>query len=101
MEAERLDKLGISQMVAAKSSHFDTPFAVSVDAREGVTTGISAADQAKTLKVLIDPTTTPTDLTTPGHLFPFVRARVESSSDEDRPRPWLTCAGSPGSIQRR
>ena len=56
------------------SSHFGTPFTVSVEARAGVTTGISAADRARTVQVLIDPKSTKNDYVMPGHLFPL-RAR--------------------------
>ena len=76
MTAERLDRLGIPMMVEANgnTSHFGTPFAVGVEARVGVTTGISAGDRARTAQVLIDPHTTKDDIVMPGHLFPL-RAR--------------------------
>ncbi len=76
MTAERLDELGIPMMVDASgnTSHFGTPFAVGVEARVGVTTGISASDRARTAQVLIDPKTTRDDIVMPGHLFPL-RAR--------------------------
>ncbi len=76
MTGERLDQLGVPMMVRTEgnTSHFGTPFAVSVEARTGVTTGISAADRARTAQVLIDPNTTRDDLVMPGHLFPL-RAR--------------------------
>jgi 3,4-dihydroxy 2-butanone 4-phosphate synthase/GTP cyclohydrolase II len=76
MTAERIDELGIPMMVtsADNSSHFGTPFTVSVEARSGVTTGISAADRARTVEVLIDPKSTRNDYVMPGHLFPL-RAR--------------------------
>ena len=61
-------------MVSHNDSHFGTPFSVSVEARAGVTTGISAADRARTMQVLIDPKTRPNDLVMPGHIFPL-RAR--------------------------
>jgi 3,4-dihydroxy 2-butanone 4-phosphate synthase/GTP cyclohydrolase II len=61
-------------MVPSNSDLFGTPFTVPVEARYGVTTGISAADRARTVKVLIDPATTLDDLVMPGHLFPL-RAR--------------------------
>jgi 3,4-dihydroxy 2-butanone 4-phosphate synthase / GTP cyclohydrolase II len=61
-------------MVNHNDSHFGTPFSVSVEARSGVTTGISAADRARTTQVLIDPRTRPNDLVMPGHIFPL-RAR--------------------------
>src|SRR5688572_363246 len=76
MTAGRIDELGIPMMVtnADNSSHFGTPFTVSVEARAGVTTGISAADRARTVQVLIDPKSTKNDYVMPGHLFPL-RAR--------------------------
>jgi 3,4-dihydroxy 2-butanone 4-phosphate synthase/GTP cyclohydrolase II len=74
MSAERIDRLGIPMMVGRNDSHFGTPFTVSVEARAGVSTGISAADRARTVEVLIDPKTRPEDLVMPGHMFPL-RAR--------------------------
>ena len=74
MTSDRIDKLGIPMMVGRNDSHFGTPFTVSVEAREGVSTGISAADRARTVQVLIDPKTRPEDLVMPGHMFPL-RAR--------------------------
>ena len=71
---ERLDQLGIPQMVGQNTSKFTTAFSVSVDASHGITTGISAADRAQTIKVMIDPQTKPDDLARPGHIFPL-RAR--------------------------
>ena len=56
------------------TSQFETPFTVSVEARTGVSTGISAADRARTVEVLLDPNTVPEDLAKPGHMFPL-RAR--------------------------
>jgi len=72
--AERVDRLGIPMMVGRNDSHFGTPFTVSVEARAGVSTGISAGDRARTVEVLIDPKTRPEDLVMPGHMFPL-RAR--------------------------
>ncbi len=74
LSGERIDELGIPMMVGQNSSHFGTPFTVPVEARVGVTTGISAADRARTVQVLIDPRTTRNDIVMPGHLFPL-RAR--------------------------
>jgi 3,4-dihydroxy 2-butanone 4-phosphate synthase/GTP cyclohydrolase II len=74
MTHERLEQLHIPMMVNHNDSHFGTPFSVSVEARAGVTTGISAADRARTTQVLIDPKTRPNDLVMPGHVFPL-RAR--------------------------
>jgi 3,4-dihydroxy 2-butanone 4-phosphate synthase/GTP cyclohydrolase II len=76
MTQERLEDLGIPMMVNAQDngSLFGTQFTVSVEARSGVTTGISAADRARTVQVLIDPESTKRDIVMPGHLFPL-RAR--------------------------
>jgi 3,4-dihydroxy 2-butanone 4-phosphate synthase/GTP cyclohydrolase II len=76
MTGERLDELGIPMQVSPQdnASLFGTAFTVSVEARSNVTTGISAADRAETVRVLIDPRTTKRDLAMPGHLFPL-RAR--------------------------
>ncbi|HEV2813670.1 MAG TPA: bifunctional 3,4-dihydroxy-2-butanone-4-phosphate synthase/GTP cyclohydrolase II [Solirubrobacteraceae bacterium] len=68
---ERCDELGLELMAAKNESSFETPFTVSVEAREGVTTGISAADRARTIQVAIDPKSRPTDLVQPGHVFPL------------------------------
>jgi 3,4-dihydroxy 2-butanone 4-phosphate synthase/GTP cyclohydrolase II len=74
MSAERVDQLGLPMMVSSNNSQYGTPFTVPVEARTGVTTGISAADRARTVQVLIDPASTINDLVMPGHLFPL-RAR--------------------------
>lgn len=71
---ERVDELKIPMMVRHNTSHFDSAFTVSVEARHKVTTGISAADRAATVRVLIDPATKPEDIAYPGHMFPL-RAR--------------------------
>jgi 3,4-dihydroxy 2-butanone 4-phosphate synthase/GTP cyclohydrolase II len=71
MLGERLDELDLPQMVAANTAPYRTAFTVSVDARAGTTTGISAADRATTIRALIDPATRPADLVRPGHIFPL------------------------------
>jgi 3,4-dihydroxy 2-butanone 4-phosphate synthase/GTP cyclohydrolase II len=68
---ERCDQLGLDLMAAKNESAFNTAFTVSVEAREGVTTGISAADRARTIQVAIDPNSGPHDLVQPGHVFPL------------------------------
>jgi 3,4-dihydroxy 2-butanone 4-phosphate synthase / GTP cyclohydrolase II len=68
---ERCDQLGLDLMAAKNESPFETAFTVSVEAREGVTTGISAHDRAHTIQVAIDPHTRPRDLVQPGHVFPL------------------------------
>jgi 3,4-dihydroxy 2-butanone 4-phosphate synthase/GTP cyclohydrolase II len=74
MTGERLDYLRIGMMSAENTSQFGTAFCEAIDAREGVTTGISAQDRARTIQVAIDPATRPADLARPGHMFPL-RAR--------------------------
>ena len=69
--SERLKQLGIEQMVVKNRESFKTDFQVSVDAATGVTTGISAADRARTIKIMADPTALPNDLVQPGHVFPL------------------------------
>ncbi len=75
LPAERLDALGLQLMSTHNSSRHETAFTVSIEAREGVTTGISAADRARTVSVAIDPTKGAQDIATPGHVFPL-RARA-------------------------
>jgi 3,4-dihydroxy 2-butanone 4-phosphate synthase / GTP cyclohydrolase II len=72
--SERLQQLGIEQMVRQNRDTFKTDFQVSVDAARGISTGISAADRAETIRVMADPTAVPDDLAQPGHVFPL-RAR--------------------------
>src|SRR5882724_3776702 len=74
MTEERLDYLRIGSMTAENTSQYGTAFCEAIDAREGVTTGISAFDRAQTIRVAIDPATRPSDLARPGHVFPL-RAR--------------------------
>ncbi len=69
---ERCKQLGLSLMVAANNSRFSTNFTVSIDAATGVTTGISAADRATTVRSAVKPDATPNDITTPGHIFPLM-----------------------------
>jgi 3,4-dihydroxy 2-butanone 4-phosphate synthase/GTP cyclohydrolase II len=74
MTEERLDHLRIGPMTAENTSQYGTAFCEAIDARTGVTTGISAYDRARTIQVAIDPATKPSDLARPGHVFPL-RAR--------------------------
>jgi 3,4-dihydroxy 2-butanone 4-phosphate synthase/GTP cyclohydrolase II len=74
MTEERLEHLRIGPMTSENTSQYGTAFCEAIDAREGVTTGISAHDRAHTIKVAIDPATRPSDLARPGHMFPL-RAR--------------------------
>jgi 3,4-dihydroxy 2-butanone 4-phosphate synthase / GTP cyclohydrolase II len=71
---ERCDDLGLRQMTDKNETPYGTAFTVSVEAREGVTTGISAPDRSRTIQVAIDPSSKPEDLVQPGHVFPL-RAR--------------------------
>jgi 3,4-dihydroxy 2-butanone 4-phosphate synthase/GTP cyclohydrolase II len=68
---ERLQQLGIERMVKQNREIFRTDFQVSVDAARGITSGISAADRAKTIEVMASPTALPDDLVQPGHVFPL------------------------------
>jgi 3,4-dihydroxy 2-butanone 4-phosphate synthase/GTP cyclohydrolase II len=68
---QRLDELNIPMMVDRNTSRFTTAFTVSVEAKHKVSTGISAADRAQTVKTIIDPNTRPGDLVYPGHMFPL------------------------------
>jgi len=74
MTEERLDHLRIPPMTTENTSQYGTAFCEAIDARQGVTTGISAYDRARTIQVAIDPATKPSDLARPGHVFPL-RAR--------------------------
>ncbi len=74
LTSERCDELDLPLMVERNTSAHETAFCVSVEAREGTTTGISAHDRAATVRVLVDPATRPDDLLRPGHTFPL-RAR--------------------------
>ncbi len=71
---QRTAQLGLPMMVQENQAQFGTPFTVSIDAKNGITTGISAADRAKTIEVAMDPEATQYDLVMPGHIFPL-RAR--------------------------
>jgi 3,4-dihydroxy 2-butanone 4-phosphate synthase/GTP cyclohydrolase II len=69
---ERVEQLGLPLMAQNNGTRHQTAFTVSIEAREGVTTGISAADRARTVTVAIDPSCGPQDIVTPGHVFPLV-----------------------------
>ena len=68
---ERTSELGLSMMVENNESSFETPFTVSIDAREGITTGISASDRSSTIQTAINAQTVKSDLVKPGHIFPL------------------------------
>ena len=77
MTEERLDHLRIGPMSAENTSNYGTAFCEAIDARDGVTTGISAYDRARTIRVAIDPATRPSILHGPGTSSRFARAKVE------------------------
>src|SRR5881397_2043595 len=68
---DRCDELGLDLMAAKNESPFQTAFTVSIEAREGISTGISAHDRARTIQVAIDPQARPEDVVQPGHIFPL------------------------------
>jgi 3,4-dihydroxy 2-butanone 4-phosphate synthase/GTP cyclohydrolase II len=75
MAPGRLDELGLPLMVVKNTARFGTAFCVSIDAKEGVTTGISATDRAVTILAAADPRAKPEDFVRPGHVFPLRAAR--------------------------
>ena len=81
---ERADELGLRPMTDHNEAPLGTAFTVSVEAREGVTTGISAADRSHTIQVAIHPDSTPHDLVQPGHVFPL-RAQPGRRARAHRP----------------
>lgn len=80
LSAERCDELALRPMAARRTSTLPPDFTVSIEARTGVTTGISAADRARTVEVAIDPESTASDVVSPGHIFPL-RARSGGLSE--------------------
>ena len=90
MTEERLDHLRLGQMTAENTSNYGTAFCEAIDAREGVTTGISAYDRARTIKVAIDPATRPADLARPGPCVSAAGAQGwrAGSRRPDGSRPW-------------
>jgi 3,4-dihydroxy 2-butanone 4-phosphate synthase/GTP cyclohydrolase II len=90
---KRLDELNIPLMVQANTAKFSTAFTVSVEAKNRISTGISAADRARTVRAIIDPETKPEDLVMPGHMFPL-RAReggVLVRTGHTEAAPWQDC----------
>ena len=75
LNEEIADKLHLKQMVQDNQARFGTAFTVSIEARHGVTTGISAADRATTIQAAVNPLSKPEDLVSPGHVFP-IRAKA-------------------------
>ena len=78
MEGTRLDKLELYPMSVSRMDPYKTGWAISCDAKGGITTGISANDRAHTIKVLSDPKTCPDDLVKPGHVFPLPGNHVDA-----------------------
>lgn len=78
----RCDALDLRPMATENESRFETAFTVSIDARHGVTTGISTGDRARTIEVAVDPMATPHDLVRPGHVFPL---RAKTGGVLERP----------------
>ena len=72
MTRERCERLGLKPMSADNATRHQTAFTVSIEAREGITTGISAADRARTIQVAIDPSKGKEDIVSPGHVFPLM-----------------------------
>ena len=71
MDNQSINRLGLEPMTSRNTESFSTAFTVSIEAKEGVTTGISAADRAKTIQVAINPSSKSDDIVTPGHIFPL------------------------------
>jgi len=82
LDGERCDALNLHPMVADNTEVNQTPFTVSVDAREGTHTGVSVPDRLRTVQVILDPRSRPEDLARPGHLFPI---RASAHGVLDRP----------------
>ena len=97
---ERCEELGLDLMAAKNESAFETAFTVSIEARTGVSTGISAADRARTIQVAIDPQTSPRELVQPGHVFPLEGPRRRGAragrADRGGRRPRPTGRTDPG-----
>lgn len=72
IEQTRADALGLRNMSAENKSRFETAFTQSIEARDGVTTGISAGDRSRTIQAAIDPDSTERDIVSPGHMFPII-----------------------------
>ena len=103
LSEDRCDELGLRQMTERNETPYGTAFTVSVEAREGVTTGISAPDRSRTIQVAVDPDAKPEDLVQPGHIFPL-RARdggVLAARRPDGGRGGSRAACRPDSCGRR
>ena len=101
LTAERCDELGLRQMTDQNEAPFSTAFTVTIEARDGVSTGISAADRARTIQVAVDPTSTAHDLVQPGPRVPAPGTRGRrAASAPARRRPPSTSHAWPGSPPR-
>src|SRR4029077_17236330 len=98
MTEERLDHLRIGPMTTENTSQYGTAFCEAIDARVGVTTGISAYDRARTIQVAIDPATQASDLARPGHVFPLRPPRVGGRVRAARPEASVYLARLAGLI---
>ncbi len=72
MDRQRIEALGLPQMVQTNEARMQTAFTVTIEARDGIETGISAADRARTIAVAVDPTKGKNDIVSPGHVFPLL-----------------------------
>ena len=97
---ERCDELALRQMADRNEAPLQTAFTVSIEAREGVSTGISAQDRSRTIQVAIDPTKGPGDLVQPGHVFPLRAREGGVLGAPARPRRPSTSRGSRASTPR-
>lgn len=96
MEAAELDRLGIPLMTPHNRERMRTAYTISVDARDSISTGISAADRSRTIRVLADSASEPYDLVQPGHIFRCAGGRAASWSDRGTPKRRSTWRDSPG-----
>jgi 3,4-dihydroxy 2-butanone 4-phosphate synthase / GTP cyclohydrolase II len=92
MLGEDLDRLQLPPMTSDNREHMGTAFTISVDARDGITTGISAADRARTIRTLVDSATEPYEIVRPGHVFPL---RYACCAGPGTPRQRSTWPGWP------
>ena len=96
LPGEELDRLQLPLMTPHNSERMRTAFTVSVDARDGVTTGISAEDRARTVRTLVDSATESFEIVRPGHIFPLRYAEGGVLRQPGTPRPPWTWPGWPG-----
>ena len=87
LTSERISQLGLSLMSTQNSSRHETAFTISIEAREGVTTGISAHDRALTVSTAIDSSKNQADIATPGHVFPIIARTLSTGADSPSFKP--------------